>query len=269
MHTIKLLALAFTLFSVYAAKCGLNHSTYRMTYSEMSNTYRPGELFAINPTSQPKKNDLILFNRVVTIDDVISRDSAALKILAKPGDSIYISGCMIYVNDSLQAFTKTQKQGYIANTKDITGYDSDLQFVNQYTGILLSDDYALLNLDSVEYASLSRSRVAIPVRNSTLINDSLVAIKIHGLFSMYDSVPPIYIPKKGDTLNIPDNALKYYSYRTGQLRQISSTKYVATENMYFVIADNWYGSFDSRRLGLIGLSDIIGILKRVPEDAAK
>lgn len=93
------------------------------------------------------------------------------------------------------------------------------------------------------------------------------------------SFGPLYIPKRGDTIQITDSNMKLYGNLInwelkGELSRISDnmwinsdsqrvSKHVMNENYFFIAGDNYLNSKDSRYFGLIPESLIIGKVTKI------
>lgn len=246
-----------------AINCKQKNLVYTVPDAAMENTLKMNDRYKIQHQENYRKNDIIYFGIDYTSEYGARLDSnIALRLVGCPKDSIFISAAKIYINNIEEKREKGCKYPYITETNNFPTYDSLLAFINHYSGSHLAGNFSLLNLDSIEYLKIKNTRVTIPLQEAKLINyhDTTVNFQVKLFVKVKDTLPPIYIPEKGDTVTINSSNVKYYYLSLKHFEKLSATKYVAKEDMYFVIADNWAHAYDSRDFGLITKKQVIGKL---------
>jgi signal peptidase I len=255
-------------FFLLSFKCKDSTKLVALPTIEMRNTYQKGDWFLLDNSSQINRNDLVAFKRKGMLYDYPVNDTDYLRVVGIPGDSIMICKGVVWINNRPLNNLAKQKRPYIISIKDLNvikspaDYYAGENFVKQYDGNVFPGDYAMVSLDSMELIKMRESREAIPLEdfNTALCTDTIGAYAIGKVKMMFDTCPPLYIPRKGDQISIPAYCLKYYSNGGTQFKLSKDNKYILESNMYFLLGDNWTVSFDSRQFGMVKSEDILGVM---------
>lgn len=269
MKSISSLYLFLISIALVFSACNIP-SSFRVNSLEMANTLKIGSEFKIAKTDKLVRNDFACFYLHDSIPYAKLSGLAAFRIIGLPGEHIRISNGTVYVNDVPQTEVSTQKLAYVVDLRSIEGYDSQMAFIKPYTGFPITRSYVSLNLDTCEFHKLAKSLNMILMRDYKKYKieqfdneDTLfLMLKIKNELALRDSLPMLHIPRKGDTIQIPPNLQKFYVHGIKHFKSLGGDKYISSENMYFMVGDNWYDAIDSRQIGMILESEIVGVLQK-------
>ena len=259
-----------------------------------------------------KNNDIVVFNFPAdTLRDNIPFDKKmnyVKRCVGISGDSLQIINKEIYINGIKIKNDQDKQFQYIIKPKDSTYIsqsimrdlekllvENDIETYAQYTG--------LNSLIKPSKRRKTEKQINNKLKNTGLFfvfltNEEKIAIeqKIKKWFSFtqeerlygnlfpkelhknwtLDNYGPIYIPKKGDVLNINDNTIYFYKkiiedyeqnrlaiinnngQNTYLINGVETTQYLVKMNYYWMMGDNRHNSEDSRKWGFVPENHIVG-----------
>ncbi|MDL2262064.1 S26 family signal peptidase [Bacteroidales bacterium OttesenSCG-928-I21] len=273
---------AFIFFSIFGfAKVDIypKGSSIKM-YRKIKNENFTSSFLKKNTFQYLEREELILHKNPKNFDTIFSeKQNLCTRLIAKPGDTLYISDTKVYVNN------KTLNEEY------------DLFFLYRITMPHPVDFQNLLsdyNIEIIEIINDQKSCNFVATQEQAddvaKIKDAINVRKIYlfagkfiyGVFPAEAQLPwnpdnfgAVIIPKKGETVslnrkNIPlykyiieaheGNELFLNNYSKIEINGKTVTEYTFRKNYYFVINDNRYNYNDSRGFGFVPEDEILGKL---------
>ena len=246
-----------------------------------------------------KSNDIVVFNYPTdSVYSAIDRKDAYVKrLVGLPGETIQVRNGILYV-DGKKFIPKKDAQVQHAYTVIVkTPFSEKLLYDN--FGIISTDYMADKQADGTfiyKFAALTDAHVATMKSNSNTVSvtpilspvgektEHIVNGKIDSTNTIFpvnkawntDQYGPLYIPKKGDLVDVNKETLPQYiniirKYEHNSLRVDSANgkydifindqkaaKYEIKQNYYFMMGDNRNQSLDARFFGYVGEDHIIG-----------
>ncbi|MFV0217674.1 signal peptidase I [Empedobacter falsenii] len=246
-----------------------------------------------------KSNDIVVFNYPTdSIYNAIDRKDAYVKrLVGLPGETVQIRNGVLYVNDK-KFIPKKDAQvqhSYLVVVK--TPFSDKLLYDN--FGIISTDYQAGKQTDGTfiyQFAALTDAHVTAMKSNANVVSiepilqpvgqktEHIVNGKIDSTNTIFpvnknwntDQYGPLYIPKKGDVVDVNKESLAQYiniirRYENNMLKVDSANgkfdvfindqktdKYEIKQNYYFMVGDNRNQSLDARFFGYVGEDHIIG-----------
>lgn len=224
-------------------------------------------------------HDYIRNNYKLIYRPVDKRDNYTKRVIGIPGDTIEIVHGKAYINNEPEPPVQGSQFNYSVKTKGtqedtlimsklgVSIYDVNYNVFNSIYNLPLTRDMYLTLIDSNYFKAIVRYESTDP---------SSVNRQIFPFSSNYnwteDNYGPLYIPKKGDKVDLTLENLPLYNriitiYEENELTIVNDTIYIngsATEfytfemNYYFMLGDNRHNSRDSRYWGFVPEDHIIG-----------
>jgi signal peptidase I len=260
------------LISIFLAGC--KGKLYRAASASMETTIKTGETFYVSRTNSFKRNDIAVFdyygNDYSSPPDEnmhfkMHWEKRIYRLIALSGDSLQIKNAEVFVNKKHISEEPTLLNEYSISAK---AYIDDLPERNSEYGLgSVKERFGdtikyrvLLTRQEVDKYEL-RKQVVISIKKFISpaggLNDDKLARPAANLLWTVDNYGPLYIPKTGDTINVSEENYLLY----GNIPGIQMGKNVIKENLYFAMGDNRHRADDSRYIGLITHSKMVGIVK--------
>ncbi|QZE15544.1 signal peptidase I [Halosquirtibacter laminarini] len=199
------------------------------------------------------------------------------RCIGLPGDSLSIKKGDIYLNSMIYDAHFNTKRWYHIYVKDLLKVKKWLSFIsnNQFKRwhghhvVLLTESERTGIETLIDCGVLDRISPYI----ETFVNHSTYPfLGDHPISWTWDNYGPVYIPKKGDTLQIKgDHIYRYkrmievYEKNSVHIHNDSlfvngryCEKYICKQDYYFMMGDNRHNSLDSRNWGLVPEDHIVG-----------
>jgi len=242
-----LLALFLELICLYS--CGQKAIRYMRT--DMEGTVKKGSVVHITNQREIRLNDLVYYKYY---DKWVSDTMANIsRIIGTPGDTVLIMNCQVFVNSRVFQFPDTRKLGYRVYVRN----ENDWAKLGAYFHRKIESEF-----DRVYFLSVKE----VDELNKMTFVDSM---KIYGADSTYKSAigvsnssfrfnntsffGPVIIPTRGT--KVTADLLQILPMTRGL--QIGQE---LTEDLYFILGDNFHESVDSRVIGLLPGTRISGIV---------
>jgi signal peptidase I len=243
----------FRLCLIIMLAAGCTGQTYRVTTDSMSNTFNTGQILEPKKKTSLDKGDIVFFRPGKNPKK--QEEIWLLRVIASSGDILEIKDGNVFVNGSLVELPENARLLYnIALTSPLNVKDFRENTVKQigegkYIGYLTKSEYSkitkLQNITSIERIIKSHGELSKGiVRNNSNENWN------------EDQFGPITIPYPGDKIRI--NQINKELYRDIISGLIPDSTVLIKEKLYFLMGDNRSNAVDSRYIGLIKESDVIG-----------
>lgn len=252
--------------------CSCKGRMYRQPTGSMEETIMMGESFYTTSTKDFKRNDIVVFDywgedytRPLEEPGMfeMSWQKWVKRLIAFSGDTLDIKDGDVFINGNLV----TPPPGCV------TEYDVfSLAQLNDFPERQEWQQAMLLEMkgDTFHYtAHLTRDQAAdYQRRRSAVLNvkkrlisystgDTSVINPCDDCRWTVDDFGPLKIPSPGDTITVKTENFRLYKNVEG----IHAGKNIIREKLYFVLGDNRHASQDSRYMGYISHSKMVGVVK--------
>lgn len=229
---------------------------YPYTNQMMDNSIEKGETYAVHRQEHYQANQIVVLDYVDRMEGKTNR--MAYRIVGVPGDTVSILKGTIYKNGKAFALPSTAKYHYSVYLKK-----QDEQLYKEFD--MQQDAYSKRSDAFLTKADSNRL-----VRQFGFIIDSMVkeplGFNYHVLLNFQNTFGwdthnfgPVAVPNVGSVVSV-DFAVKLLN--DTKKEQLSAGSVKVEQPYYFVIGDNFDNcSSDSRSIGLISQSQIVGSLK--------
>ena len=238
----------------------------------MSPKMKLNETVFISPvtflSSPLKREDVVQILLPLTEKDTVLQKGLFFKqIIGLPGDTIRIGNSQVFINGKLANINKDMLHNYVIKTKlqkDTAVFDS-LHITEKY---LIDDSCAyMVTLTNTQFADLKSKGITIKENSEdSALYDETAFPNNPSIKWNKDYFGPLYIPKKGDVINLDTTNFKIYKRIIcdfeGENISVEGNKillnysdvitsYTIKQDYYFVIGNNFDNSIDSRHWGFI------------------
>jgi len=240
----------FLLISLVALSCS---RTYNVTTDSMSNTFNAGQVLELKTKQSIARGDAVFFSRDNTSAE--RKETWLFRVIAFSGDTVEIKDGNVLVNNTVIGLPENARVMYSINTSlplDIKSFRNNT--INQ-----IAENRYIGYLTMGEFATVSK----LPGVSGTerIINSSGNYSKgiVRNVFTdnwNEDQFGPFYIPKSGEKIKISQANIGLYTDILPDMQQDSTV--TIKEKLYFLMGDNRSNAFDSRFIGLVKESNILG-----------
>jgi len=296
IKTIKdwLKALLFALVTVLVIKAFF-FDVFTIPTSSMEKTLLPGDMILVNKlscggyipflnyklpgSSNIKRQDIVVFHYPVEPENPIYKKSYYIKrCIGLPGDTIVIENKKIFINHQKQPLPLHAEFDYMIQTNIQINQDSLLKYditeggpygnLNQWQ--LTLTQQTLKKIEKLNYVSSVKSLQ----NKKNRFEEYIFPYDDNYKWNM-DFFGPLYIPKKGQQINLnKHNLVLYqkiiedYEHNILEIKNdeiiingVSTKTYTFKMNYYFMMGDNRHNSSDSRFWGFVPENHLVGIAK--------
>jgi signal peptidase I len=250
---------------------GCKGKAYRASSSSMEGTILAGEIFYVSRTSEFKRNDIVVFDYYGQDYSSPEKDGTfrmhwskrVYRLIALSGDTLFIKEGEVIVNGRYIPLPPTALGDYTVLSKvpvdDFPVWQNIppvLIYTNNRDSFLYNVKLAKEEAD--DYKQRKPAIVSVTIRiDETIFDDSLFAkSSVKGKWTP-DNYGPLGIPSPGETITV--DSINYKLYKNVPGIRMGANK--ITEPLYFVMGDDRHGSEDSRYIGFIAHSKMVGIVK--------
>jgi len=249
MSHIKL----FMLISMFVGSCS---QTFNVTTDSMSNSFNTGQVIKLKNKSSIERGDAVFFTR--SNDSQQRKQTWLFRVVALSGDTLKIKDGNVIVNNSVIEFPENARLLYSV----ITSMPLDLKNFRENTVTQIAENKYIAQLTMDEYNLISKQpNVTTLNRMINRTGNYIKGIVRNDINDNWneDQFGPLYIPSIGDRIRINQANSGLYAEILSDLQPDSTV--TIKEKFYFLMGDNRSNAVDSRYIGLVSESDIIGYVE--------
>ena len=223
-----------------------------MPWDDMSATFEKGDTIEISEVNSYKRNDIICFHQKDLDSDSLIFN--AFRIVGLPGESILMVDGAVYIDDKLYEEPPTVKMPYM-----VWGEMLDSSYLERFHSQPIKSvpgGSFLVNLSKNEVSAIKNDWRGInvnPMQKLPLFGVKVIGWTEENKWTRYN-FGPIKIPSAGDKVVINDSNRKIFNSFSFE----EDKKNIVKTDCFFVLGDNRENYRDSRFIGLIPSSAIIG-----------
>lgn len=194
--------------------------------TSMEGTIKKGEYVEIVETENINHGDIIAFKH---LDKTQKEQLWIFRVIGKAGDNVEIKNGEVFVNNQKTQDLEHLKYSYRANTKNALSKDE----LDSYEGFEISPNEYLLHLTDHQINEIDKNPNVLEITK-----------KIHE------------VSENQNNLFYPDSKTESWSIDNYGPIQIP----VNEDSLYFVLGDNRHNALDSRFIGFIKKSQVLGVV---------
>lgn len=212
-----------------------------------------------------------------TYKPIDKRTNYVKRAVAIPGDSLQIKNGYIFINGKKTVLPKSAKPQWmhIVDTEGQKFSQSALERYNVREGQMLNNGKYYLNLTDAEAAAMAKNPIVKNIKKH-ITEAGKYDKEIFPNTSQYrwnmDNFGPIYIPKKGATVQINSKTIPFYEqiiriYENNDLTIFDNNIYINgkkantytfKQDYYWMMGDNRQRSLDARAWGYVPFDHVVG-----------
>ena len=199
-----------------------------------------------------KKNSEIGKNDIITFKSPLTGKISCLRIVGFPGDKVEVTKGILYVNGEEYNLPKSSKMIYTVYAKNPSAF-STLQ--TKYEFKPYSENYGMVNITKRQFDEIKESSIVDSIYqlgfDSNYVYPQILKVSTSRGFNHF-YFGPVVIPKVGDKIYRKDKMLiSSFLNFGGDFTEVK-------EPYYFCIGDSFSDAMDSRVIGLIPQSQVLG-----------
>lgn len=247
----------------------------------MSPSLMPADRLAFKKTDDIERNSFVLFKVSGQLQTMFN-----FRCVGLPGDSLQVVNSQVLVNGEVLKEERNMNHRYLIQTNEmpiklriweelgVTEFEGPIQ------NYLYTDSS---NYNGINYMAMLTDRQAIKLSELKFISKVEKQVRTNGQGENYiypkskgyqwnaDFYGPLYLPRKGDRISINKNTLEVYneviSKENSGLEMRDNALYLNDklietyefkEDYFFMMGDSRHNALDSRYIGMVPKSSIIG-----------
>lgn len=232
---------------------GCTGHTYRVTTESMSNTFNPGQILKLSKKTSIEKGEIVFFRN--TRNSKGKDETWMFRVVASSGDILEIKDGNVFVNGSLMAMPEKARMLYgLTSTSPLNMQDFRENTIRQ-----IGDSKYIAFLTSNEFSKISGLKNVISIERIIKTPGEQSSYIVRNNYSEAwneDQLGPLRIPSPGEKIKITKANKGLYNDILSIMG--SDSTILIKEKLYFLMGDNRYNAVDSRYIGFVTESNIIG-----------
>jgi len=246
----------FLLIALVVTSCG---QTFNVTTDSMSNTFNVGQVIKLKNKATIDRGDIVFFRKDRKSGQ--GRETWLFRVVAFSGDMVEIKDGNVIVNNKLIEFPENVRLLYSITTS----MPLDVNNFKENTVQQITENNYIAYLTKDEYTKISKLQNVTTVNRIISNPGKYIKGIVRNNFTdtwNEDQFGPLYIPAVGEKIRIGWANRDLYSDILTDLQPDSTV--TIKEKLYFLMGDNRSNAADSRFIGLVKGSNIIGYVEEKP-----
>jgi len=225
----------------------------------MSNTFNAGQVIKMKNKASIDRGDIVFFRKDYNYGQ--GKETWLFRVVAFSGDTIEIKDGNLIVNDNIIELPENARLLYSITTS----MPLDVKNFRENTVMQMTENKYIAYLTMDEYTKVSKwsnvTTVSRMISSSGKHAKGIVRNDFNDNWNE-DQFGPLTIPSAGEKIKINQANKDLYADILPDLQPDSTV--TIKEELYFLIGDNRSNASDSRFIGLITKSNIIGYVEEKP-----
>jgi hypothetical protein len=226
------------------ASCTDEDKMFTLRDNNMSSTINIGSKLKYQSVDKITKDDIIVFNLPQ------GSQKTCLRVVGIPGDTINILKGKLLINEIQYEHVNSSNMIYTVYSKAATDFTN----LKQYNFKPYSENYGMVCITKKQFNEIAKRKLVDSIYSlgfdSAYVYPDIVRTKKSKYFNHY-YFGPLIIPKVGDTIFKDDKMLVQSFIKFNE-------QIIVNDEYYFCIGDNFSDAIDSRVIGLVPKSKILG-----------
>jgi hypothetical protein len=218
--------------------------------NNMEGTINMGATVSYQTAEKINRNDIIVFNNPT------NNKLSCLRVIGLSGERVEIIKGAILINNKEYHLPKSSKMIYTVYSKKA----SDFSKLANYNFKKYSDNYGMVAITKNQFDEIASGKLVDSIYllgfDSSYIYPQILRVSTSNRFNHY-YFGPIFIPEVGDTIIESDKML------VSNFLKFTNDYLIVKEPCYFCIGDSFSDAMDSRVIGLIPKSKILGKVSHI------
>lgn len=249
----------FKLFLLIPLVVGSCSRTYNVTTDSMSNTFNAGQVIKLKNKASINRGDIVFFRKDRNSGQ--GNETWLFRVVAFSGDTVEIKDGNVIVNNNIIELPENARLMYSLTTSN----PLDVKSFRENTVKQVTENKYIAFLTMDEYTKVSKWPNVTTI--SRIISSSGKPVNgiVRNVFTDNwndDQFGPLYIPKAGERIKIGQANRDLYTDILSDLQPDSTIS--IQERLFFLMGDNRSNASDSRFIGLVTESNIIGYADKKP-----
>ncbi len=244
------------LISLFMGSCT---QTFKVTTDSMSNSFNAGQVVELKNKASINRGDVVFFRKEHNSGQ--GKETWLLRVIAFSGDTVGIKDGNVSVNNNIIELPENARLLYSINTStpmEVKGFrENTVRQIseNKYIAYFTRDEYNKVSKLS-DVNSINRIISSPGEHAKGIVRNDLTESWNEDQFG------PLYIPSAGAKIKITQANRDLYADILPDIQPDSTV--TIKEKLYFLMGDNRSNAADSRYIGLITESNIIGFAEEKP-----
>lgn len=217
-----------------------------VTDNNMAATINIGSRVVYTKPGEIKKSDIIIFKSPLT------GKISCLRVVGLPGDNVEVVNGILYINKKEYKLPKSSKMIYTVYSKNTSAFSI---LKSKYEFKPYSENYGMVGITKNQFNEIIKDKIVDSIYqlgfDSNYVYPQILKVSTSKRFNHF-YFGPITVPKVGSKIYRKDKML------ISSFINFDNDTFEVVEPFYFCIGDSFADAMDSRVIGLLPQSRIIG-----------